>query len=403
MSSPDLNDQDRQGVRSALESAGLPDADLRSVLKVLDGPSLSMGPQIAAFERVIAEYSGAQHAIAVNSGTAGLHLCVRAAGIGAGDLVLTTPYSFVASTNVLLFENAVPVFVDVDPLTGNIDLALLTQAMRDLAAGGRPAERWLPRKGAGRGSRLKGILPVDVFGQPARMDAINHLAHEFGLKVIEDSCEALGSEYKGRKAGMLGDYGVYAFYPNKQITTGEGGVIVTDDGEAADFMRALRNQGRAPGDTWLQHTYLGYNYRLDEMSAALGVTQMQRIDELLAKRDQVAAWYDERLDEIPGVERYTVEPDTSRMSWFVYVVKFDVHLDREAIALRLGERGIPVRPYFAPIHLQPFIVERFGCQPGDYPVTEDLGRRSLALPFSSVMSEGMVEQVCRALREVLPV
>ena len=402
MSSPDLNDQDRQGVRSALESAGLPDADLRSVLKVLDGPSLSMGPQIAAFERVIAEYSGAQHAIAVNSGTAGLHLCVRAAGIGAGDLVLTTPYSFVASTNVLLFENAVPVFVDVDPLTGNIDLALLTQALRDLAAGGRPAERWLPRKGAGRGSRLKGILPVDVFGQPARMDAINHLAHEFGLKVIEDSCEALGSEYKGRKAGMLGDYGVYAFYPNKQITTGEGGVIVTDDGEAADFMRALRNQGRAPGDTWLQHTYLGYNYRLDEMSAALGVTQMQRIDELLAKRDQVAAWYDERLDEIPGVERYTVEPDTSRMSWFVYVVKFDVHLDREAIALRLGERGIPVRPYFAPIHLQPFIVERFGCQPGDYPVTEDLGRRSLALPFSSVMSEGMVEQVCRALREVLP-
>jgi len=402
MSSPDLNDQDRQGVRSALESAGLPDADLRSVLKVLDGPSLSMGPQIAAFERVIAEYSGAQHAIAVNSGTAGLHLCVRAAGIGAGDLVLTTPYSFVASTNVLLFENAVPVFVDVDPLTGNIDLALLTQALRDLAAGGRPAERWLPRKGAGRGSRLKGILPVDVFGQPARMDAINHLAHEFGLKVIEDSCEALGSEYKGRKAGMLGDYGVYAFYPNKQITTGEGGVIVTDDGEAADFMRALRNQGRAPGDTWLQHTYLGYNYRLDEMSAALGVTQMQRIDELLAKRDQVAAWYDERLDEIPGVERYTVEPDTSRMSWFVYVVKFDLHLDREAIAQRLGERGIPVRPYFAPIHLQPFIVERFGCQPGDYPVTEDLGRRSLALPFSSVMSEAMVEQVCRALREVLP-
>ena len=258
MSSPDLADTDRQGVQAALRQAGLPEDDLQSVLKVLDGPNLSMGPQITAFEKYFCDYTGAQYAIGVNSGTAGLHLCVRAAGIQAGDLVLTTPFSFVASTNVILFENAVPVFVDVDARTGNIDIPRLAEAARDLAAGGKKAEKWLPRTGVGakRASPLRAILPVDVFGQPADMDAIRQIADEFGLAIIEDSCEALGSEYKGRKAGRLGDYGVYAFYPNKQITTGEGGIIVTDDEKAANFMRALRNQGRAPGDTWLQHTFL---------------------------------------------------------------------------------------------------------------------------------------------------
>jgi perosamine synthetase len=233
------------------------------------------------------------------------------------------------------------------------------------------------------------------------MDAINALADELGLAVIEDSCEALGSEYKGRKAGCLGNYGVYAFYPNKQITTGEGGVIVTDDDKAASFMRALRNQGRAPGDTWLQHTFLGYNYRLDEMSAALGVTQMRRVEELLTKREQVAKWYDERLAGMPGVEMYAVEPATTRMSWFVYVVKFEKGIDRDRVARDLEAAGIPVRPYFAPIHLQPYMVERFGYRPGDFPVTEDLGMRGLAIPFSSVMTENMVGQVCLAIRAVL--
>jgi perosamine synthetase len=326
---------------------------------------------------------------------------VRAAGIRAGDLVLTTPFSFISSSNVILFENAIPVFVDADPRTGNIDLPQLTEATHDLLAGGEKAKKWLPRTGASSHGPLKAILPVDVFGQPPDMDVINQVAKEFGLAVIEDSCEALGSEYKGRKAGRLGDFGVYAFYPNKQITTGEGGVIVTDDEQAASFMRALRNQGRAPGDTWLQHTYLGYNYRLDEMSAALGVTQMQRIEELLAKREQVARWYDERLSGTPGVEMYAVEPATTRMSWFVYVVKFTPGINRAAVAQALTERGIPVRPYFAPIHLQPFMVERFGYRPGDFPVTEDLGMRGLAIPFSSVMTEGMVEQVCQAIRAVL--
>ncbi len=401
MSSPDLANFDRQSVQAALQQAGLPADDLRSVLKILEGPNLSMGPQIAAFERLFCDYSGARHAIGVNSGTAGLHLCVRAAGIGPGDLVLTTPFSFVASTNVLLFEQAVPVFVDVEARTGNLDTALLAEAARDLAAGGRRAQKWLPRKNKTQETKIKAILPVDVFGQPADMDVVNEIAAEQGLKVIEDSCEALGSEYKGRKAGRLGDYGVYAFYPNKQITTGEGGVIVTDDDRAADFMRALRNQGRAPGDTWLQHTHLGYNYRLDEMSAALGVAQMQRIEQLLARREQVAGWYDERLDEIPGVERYTVEPSTTRMSWFVYVVKLARGFDQQAVAQALEAGGIPVRPYFSPIHLQPYMAERFGWREGDFPVTEDLGRRGLAVPFSGVMSEEQVEAACQAIRTVL--
>ncbi len=384
MSSPDLSDADRQ-----------------AVIEVLNTPSLSMGPKILAFEKAFCDLTGAKHAIGVNSGTAGLHLCVRAAGIGPGDLVLTTPFSFVASTNVLLFENAIPVYVDVDPRTGNVDASRLAEAARDLAAGGAKARKWLPRRGSGTNGRLKAILPVDVFGQPADMDPICQVAAEFSLPVIEDSCEALGAEYKGRQAGTLGDYGVFAFYPNKQITTGEGGVIVTDDDRAADFMRALRNQGRAVGDTWLQHTYLGYNYRLDEMSAALGLAQINRFEELSAKRERVAKWYEERLAEIPGVETYAIGPATTRMSWFVFVVRFDERIERDALAQRLEARGIPVRPYFAPIHLQPYMVERFGYRAGDYPVTESLGRRSLALPFSGVMAEAQVDEVCSALREEL--
>jgi perosamine synthetase len=377
MSSPDLTDVDRQ-----------------AVIDVINTPNLSMGQRILDFERTFCEQTGRVHAIGVNSGTAGLHLCVRAAGIGPGDLVITTPFSFVASSNVLLFENAVPVFVDIDPRTGNIDPVLVADAAQNI-------EKYLPRKSPIENRKLKAIMPVDVFGQPADMDLINAVAEEHGLKVIEDSCEALGAEYKSRQAGTLGDYGVFAFYPNKQITVGEGGMVVTDDDEAADFMRSLRNQGRAVGDTWLQHTFLGYNYRLDEMSAAMGITQMARLDELLAKREQVAAWYEARLSEIPGVEVPIVESYTTRMSWFVYVIRFDPKIDRDAIAARLGEKGVPARPYFLPIHLQPYMAERFGCREGDFPVTEDLGRRGLALPFSGVMTEAQVEYVCMSLQDVM--
>jgi dTDP-4-amino-4,6-dideoxygalactose transaminase len=289
--------------------------------------------------------------------------------------------------------------VDVNPKTGNINPELTAQAVGDLIERGKKAEKWLPRKGSGTKRTLKAILPVDVFGQPADLEPIRRLADDHRIKMIEDSCEALGAEYKGKPAGTFGDYGVFAFYPNKQITTGEGGVVITREDKGADMMRALRNQGRAPGDTWLSHTYLGYNYRLDEMSAALGVVQMSRLNELLNKRDQVASWYGDRLSEIPGVEPPVIEPFTTRMSWFVYVVRFDAKIDRDAVAKRLDARGVPVRPYFLPIHLQPYMVERFGYHEGDFPVTEDLGRRGLAVPFSGVMTEEQVEAVCAAIRE----
>ena len=377
MSSPDLNDADRQ-----------------AVIDVINTPILSMGKYTTDFEQSFCDLTGAKHAIAVNSGTAGLHLCVRAAGIGAGDLVITTPFSFVASTNALLFENAIPVFVDVDPKTGNINPELVADAAKNI-------KKYLPRKGAeanGRSS-LRGILPVDVFGQPADMDAINAVAKEHGLSVIEDSCEALGATYKGKQAGTLGEFGVFAFYPNKQITTGEGGVIITNDDQAAHLMRALRNQGRAPGDTWLQHTHLGYNYRIDEMSAAMGASQMNRLDEILSKREQVAAWYEARFTEIAGVEIPFIESFTTRTSWFVYVIRFDKRINRDDMAKRLEARGIPVRPYFLPIHLQPYMVEKFGGREGDFPITEDLGKRGLAIPFSGVMTEEQVDYVCSMIRE----
>jgi perosamine synthetase len=383
-----------------MSSPDLTDAERQAVLAVLNTPDLSMGKQIRAFEEAFKEFTGLKHAIGVNSGTAGLHLCVRAAGIGENDVVLTTPFSFVASTNVLLFERAIPAFVDVDPRSGNIDPVLFAQAVQDLTAGGNSAgRRWLPRQGATSPGPLKAALAVDVFGQPADWDLIKKKTRELGLVVIEDSCEALGAEYKGQRVGTLGDYGVFAFYPNKQVTTGEGGIIITNDDQAASLMRALRNQGRAPGDTWLSHTYLGYNYRLDEMSAALGAAQMIRLEQLLRKREQVAAWYGERLEEIPGVEVPFVESFTTRMSWFVYVIRLDPHLDRNDLAKKMERRGIPVRPYFLPIHLQPYMVERFGYREGDFPVTEDLGHRGLALPFSGVMTEEQVELVCRAIHQ----
>lgn len=377
-----------------MSSPDLTDAERQAVANVLDTPILSMGQYVKDFEQAFCDRTGAKHAIAVNSGTAGLHLCVRAAGISTGDLVITTPFSFVASSNVMLFENAVPVFVDIDPRTGNIDPKLVKDAFENI-------EKHLPRKGANSDAKIKALLPVDVFGQPANMDAIMAIAKEHDLVVIEDSCEALGAEYKGQPAGMLGDFGIFAFYPNKQMTTGEGGLVITNNDKDADYMRAMRNQGRAPGDTWLTHTHLGYNYRLDEMSAALGAVQMSRLDELLDKREQVAKWYASALENVEGVETQFIEKATSRMSWFVYVVRFAEHIDRDALAQKLIAQGVPVRPYFAPIHLQPYMVERFGYQRGDFPITEDLGNRSLALPFSGVMSKAQVEQVCQIIAENL--
>src|SRR4030067_492726 len=350
----------------SMSSPDLTDAERQAVARVLETPNLSMGNQITAFEDSIAAVTGSQHALGVSSGTAGLHLCVRAAGTQPGEVVCATPFSFVASANVLLYEGAVPVFVDVEPRTGNIDPHLVFAAAQDIMLGRKNAQAWLPPKGASPAATLKAILPVDVFGQPADLEPILSTAWRYQLKVNEDSCEALGAAYKGRPAGTLGDYGVFGFYPNKQITTGEGGMVITDDASVANLMRALRNQGRAPGDTWLQHTHLGYNYRLDELSPALGVIQMQRLDELISKRKQVAEWYNQRLGEIPGIEAPTIAKYTSQVSWFVYVVRFAPGLERDAIARKLGDKGIPARPYFLPVPLQPYMVERFGFTDGTF-------------------------------------
>ncbi|MDW8268610.1 MAG: DegT/DnrJ/EryC1/StrS family aminotransferase, partial [Anaerolineae bacterium] len=281
-----------------MSSPDLTDAERAAVAAVLTTPFLSIGPQIEAFERAFAAYVGTRHAVGVNSGTSGLHLAVIAAGVGEGDLVITTPFSFIASANCILYERGIPVFVDVDPVTGNLDPEQAIAAAEDLMTGSAAARRWLPpalRESNARPGKLKAILPVHAYGQPADMDPLLTVARHYGLAVIEDACEAIGAEYRHRRAGTLGDAAVFAFYPNKQMTTGEGGMIVTERDDWADLFRSLRNQGRDVFDAWLNHTRLGYNYRLDEMSAALGLAQLQRIEELLSKRARVAAWYTERL------------------------------------------------------------------------------------------------------------
>lgn len=376
--------------------------EIAAVTSVLHSSQLSMGQQVEQFERRVAAYTGARHAVAVSSGTAGLHLCVLAAGVSDGDLVITTPYSFVASANVLLYERAVPVFVDIDPVSLNMDAALAAQAAHDLATGGDAAARWLPT-GVERSAegRLAALLAVDVFGQPADMDALRAVSKEHGLALIEDAAEAIGARYHDRAAGTLGDAGVFAFYPNKQMTTGEGGIIVTDDDDWAALCRSMRNQGRDVFDAWLGHTRLGYNYRLDEMSAALGAVQTGRLDDILERRAQVAAWYAERLAAVNDAAAPAIVPSTTTMSWFVYVVRLAPHVDRDAVIMALDERGVPARPYFPPIHLMPFYRERFGYAPGDFPVAEAAARSTMALPFSTVMSEDDVEYVCRQLAAVL--
>jgi len=361
-------------------------AERAAVLDVLSGTTLALGPRLERFERALAGYVGARHGIGVSSGTAGLHLCMVAAGVGEGDVVVTTPFSFVASANCILYERARPVFVDIDPETLAIDPTALETAVRRLIARKQP---------------VKAILPVHVFGHPADMDPIGDVARRHGLTVVEDACEAIGAAYKGRPVGTLGDAAVFAFYPNKQMTTGEGGMIVTgDDGWDALF-RSLRNQGRDVFDGWLQHSRLGWNYRLDELSAALGLVQVERLDEILERRARVAVAYTRRLSRLEHVTAPAVAPWVTRMSWFVYVVRLAPWLDRDGVIAALDERGVPARAYFPSIHLQPFYRQRFGSKPGDFPVSEAMGQRCLALPFSGSMTDLQVDTVCGALGEVL--
>jgi len=376
--------------------------ELAAVTSVLHTSSLSIGPQIEAFETALAKQIGVRHAAGVNSGTSGLHLAMIAAGVKDDNLVITSPFSFVASANAILYERAVPVFVDVEDSTGNVDPVQITTCVADLNHGGARAKQWLPPSLRAAPlpnpvTNLRAVLPVHAFGQPADMDPIVQVARELGLAVIEDACEAIGAEYKGRPAGTLGDAGVFAFYPNKQMTTGEGGMLVTNRSDWDSLFRSLRNQGRDVFDAWLSHTRLGYNYRLDELSAALGLAQVRRLDELLDKRARVAGWYNQRLAGQELVQVPQIVATTTRMSWFVYVVRLQSAAHRAEVMRALAEHRIPSRPYFTPIHLQPFYAQKFGYQRGDFPVTEHLGDVSLALPFSSIMTEDQVDYVCQHL------
>jgi len=366
-----------------LSRPDITDEEIATVVQVLSTPNLSLGPKLPEFERAVANYAGRRHAIAVNSGTSGLHLVVRALGLGAGDEVITTPFSFVASSNCLLYEGAVPVFVDIEPDTYNIDPSVVEAAITP---------------------RTRAILAVDVFGQPARYDALDAIARRHGLRVISDCCESIGSEYLGRRAGSFGVAGVFAFYPNKQMTTAEGGIIVTDDDEIARLCRSMRNQGRGEGSSWLVHERLGYNYRLSELHCALGLAQVRRLDEIIDRRAKVAAHYDRLLAGLEAVHRPHIDPAVTRMSWFVYVVRLAGRFgspERDRVLADLRSDGIGVNNYFPPIHLQPLYRERFGFGEGAFPVTERVGRRTIALPFHNNLSDEQAETVVRRLTSAL--
>jgi perosamine synthetase len=351
------------------------------VLDTLRSGRLSLGPMLERFERSFAERLGVGHASAVSSGTAGLHLAVRAAGIESGDEVITTPFSFVASSNCLIYEGATPVFADIDERTLNLDPAAA---------------------GAAVSGRTAGILPVHIFGYPADMPAFEELAARNGLWLVEDACEALGAMHgDGRAVGTRGHPAVFAFYPNKQMTTGEGGIVVCPTAEVKQRIDSERNQGRAPDMGWLDHDRLGFNYRLSDLACALGVAQLERLDALLSGRARVAGLYGQALADLEGVELPCPDEGGNRRSWFVYVIKLPSEVDRDATIESLRARGVDAKPYLPAIHLMSFYRQRFGHREGQFPVCEDVARRSLALPFFPQLSEGQIGQVSEALRAVL--
>jgi len=353
--------------------------EIDAVLSVLNGTQLSLGPKMEEFEQRVATYIGVPYAIAVSSGTAGLHLSLLSLGIGSGHEVIVPSFTFIAAANAVRHAGAAPVFIDIDRGTLNLDPALIEAAI-------------MPR--------TRAIMAVHTFGYPAAMSEILCIARKHGLRVIEDACEAIGAECEGQKVGSFGDAAVFGFYPNKQITTGEGGIVVTRDGGLARTVKALRNQGRYPSDQWHQHSVLGYNYRLSEMNCALGCAQMMRIDEILAKREQAASLYDDALKAIPGVELPTRLAGNDKISWFVYVIRLLENSDRrDAIVAALQERGIQCGRYFAPIHQQPAYAGWDMRHP--LPVTERESRRTIALPFFSNISREQIDCVADALGSVL--
>jgi perosamine synthetase len=356
------------------------EAEEEAVLEVLRSGRLAFGSMIERFERALAERVGAPYVAAVSSGTAGLHLCVRVAGIAPGDEVVTTPLSFIASANAIVYEGGVPVFVDVDDRTLNLDPAAVEAAITP---------------------RTKALLLVDLFGYPLDMDAFQALAERHGLAVIEDACEALGATYRGRVVGSFGPPAVFAFYPNKQITTGEGGAVALHDEEEWALVKSLANHGRTDLGETFAHERIGYNYRLDELSAAVGVAQLGKLDRILELRDQVAARYNALLAGVEGVRLLCPDDEVHRRSWFVYVVFVDPPAERSAVMARLAAEGIASKPYLPAIHLQRAYRERFGFSPGTFPVTEAAGERGLALPFHTGLSSSDQERVVDGLQRAL--
>jgi perosamine synthetase len=346
------------------------------VLEVLRSGRLSLGPTIDRFEERFAEATGAPHAAAVSSGTAGLHLLCVSAGIGAGDEVITSPYSFAASANCFIYEGAVPVFADIDPQTLNVDPAAVEAAVTE---------------------RTKAIVAVDIYGYPCELDELRAIATKHGLAFIQDSCEALGAEYKGALVGSHGPSAVFAFYPNKQITTGEGGIVTTHSEAEWRLLRSLRNQGRGDDGGWLEHVRLGFNYRLDDVSAALGIAQLEKLDEILRLRREVADRYGEILRDIGGVELPWPDDADHVRSWFVYVVKLPSNEARERVIAHFEREGIGFNRYLPSIHLQPYIRERYGFSEGMCPVSEDASSRTLALPFYTALERDAQERVAEAL------
>jgi len=353
------------------------------VLDTLRSGRLALGPRLASFEASFAAASGGTHVSAVSSGTAGLHLAIRAAGIQRGDDVVTTPFSFVASANCLLYEGARPVFCDIDPRTLNMSAEAAGDALTE---------------------RTTGILPVHIFGYPVDMPRIELLSRDCGLWIVEDACEALGATHAdGTQVGARGNLSVFGFYPNKQITTGEGGAVVSPSAQVKERIDSERNQGRAPDMGWLDHDRLGFNYRLDDLSCALGIAQLERLDELLAARARVASLYSEALAGVEGLGLPCADEGGNRRGWFVYVVQLPHGVDRDESVGAMRERGVDTKPYLPAIHLMSFYRERFGHQPGEFPVCEDVAARSLALPFYPELSDGEVEQVVEALLAVIGV
>ncbi|MBN1817924.1 MAG: DegT/DnrJ/EryC1/StrS family aminotransferase [Sedimentisphaerales bacterium] len=357
-------------------------SEIDAVVEVLKSPNLSLGPRLDEFEVKFAEYIGRKRAIAVNSGTSGLYLCTQALGLRPGDEVITTPFTFIASVTTIMMAGAVPVFVDIDPVSLNMDPSGVQATITE---------------------RTRAILPVVIFGNPVGLDTVCEIASDCNLAVIEDSCEGLGSKLNGKMIGTFGTMSVFAFYPNKQMTTGEGGMIVTDDNELADLCLSLRNQGRGRGGGWLAHERLGYNYRLSDINCALGIAQLARLEEFIEKRRQVARRYAERL---AGDDRVNVptEPAGCRMSWFVFVVRLADRYtmeQRNALLRKMLERGIQVSNYFPPVYLQPFMVEQYGYRPGDFPLTDAVCKSTIALPFHNNLTAEEIDIVCTTLQSCL--